>query len=231
MPRYKVCYIDGKKEISSRTIDTSNHEDAYKRYLEIDGLKNFPIKTYSFGDRTEMLWREHGEALHEAHKASTNEQVEKQFDLNVNQELGIKKKQFELSKLKGDQQIAKKESEISLILTKLDNVVATLGRIKIGITDAASLRSSEGITKKQGTFILILLLAGLGLHPLSQFSMPTKWEYIIAAPSDTSFENEMDRLGKKGWELVNARRASSSYSASYECILKRKVSVLNFGKK
>jgi hypothetical protein len=124
-----------------------------------------------------------------------------------------------------------KDDNISLILTKLDEVIATLGRIKIGITDAASLRSSEGITKKQGTFILILLLAGLGLHPLSQFSMPTKWEYMIAAPSDTSFQNEMDRLGKRGWELVNARKTSSSYSASYECILKRKVSVLNFGKK
>jgi hypothetical protein len=92
-------------------------------------------------------------------------------------------------------------------------------------------KPSEGITKKQGTYILILLLAGLGLHPLSQVSMPAKWEYMIAAPSDSSFENEMDRLGKKGWELINARRASSSYSESYECILKRKVSVLNFGKK
>ena len=112
MPRYKVCYIDGKKEISSRAIDTLNHKDAYKRYLEIDGVRNYPIKTYSFSDKTEMLWEEHN--------ASISEQAKKQFHSNVNQELGIKKKQFELSKLKGDQQIAKKEShEFGLIVEHL----------------------------------------------------------------------------------------------------------------
>jgi hypothetical protein len=85
MSRYTVCYIDGKKEISRRVIDASNHEEAYIQYLEIDGLRNYPIKTYSYGDQTEMLWREHGEA----HKASTNEQVVKQLDSKVNQEHGI----------------------------------------------------------------------------------------------------------------------------------------------
>jgi hypothetical protein len=108
MPRYKACYINGKKEISSRAIDTSNHKDAYKRYLEIDGVRNYPIKTYSFSDKTEMLWEEHN--------ASISEQA---------------KKQFELSKPKGDQQIAKKEShEFGLIVEHLQFSNKILGRIE-----------------------------------------------------------------------------------------------------
>ena len=123
MTRYKICYINGKTEKSRRAIDAESHQEAYKKYLEIDGVRNYPIKTYSFSDKTEMLWEEHN--------ASISEQAKKQFHSNVNQELGIKKKQFELSKPKGDQQIAKKEShEFDLVVEHLQFSNKILGRIE-----------------------------------------------------------------------------------------------------
>lgn len=48
------------------------------------------------------------------------------------------------------------------------------------------------------------------------------WDYKIAAPSDITFDLEMDELGKAGWEVVTCRRAMGSGSgAAYECIFKR----------
>ena len=115
MTRYKICYINGKTEKSTCSFDAESHQEAYKKYLEIDGVRNYPIKTYSFSDKTERLWEEH----------------DKQFDLNVNQELGIKKKQFELSKPKADQLIAKKEShEFDLVVEHLQFSNKILGRIE-----------------------------------------------------------------------------------------------------
>ena len=43
---------------------------------------------------------------------------------------------------------------------------------------------------------------------------------------DSRFKSRMNMLGKDGWELVTARRATSGYKNStvkYEVILKRKV--------
>ena len=50
-----------------------------------------------------------------------------------------------------------------------------------------------------------------------------EWEYKLESPYDALFEMEMAKLGKEGWELVFARRATSSAggSASYEMIFKR----------
>lgn len=51
----------------------------------------------------------------------------------------------------------------------------------------------------------------------------TEWEYRIESPSDVIFDLEMKQLGREGWELVFARRATSrnSDNASYEIIFKR----------
>ena len=53
----------------------------------------------------------------------------------------------------------------------------------------------------------------------------TKWEYKIEAPSDALFTIEMNILGKEGWEMISAKRATSSGggSASYEVILRRPI--------
>ncbi len=73
---------------------------------------------------------------------------------------------------------------------------------------------------------MIGLLAALLLAQLFGFtsmkSSTTQWEYTIESPSDTSFETALDHLGKQGWELVFARRATSEYGpARYEMIFKR----------
>lgn len=49
------------------------------------------------------------------------------------------------------------------------------------------------------------------------------WEYKIANPSDYTWDDEMKRYGDEGWELVAARRASSSLGTmGYEMIFKRR---------
>lgn len=52
-----------------------------------------------------------------------------------------------------------------------------------------------------------------------------QWEYTIESIPDLGFGTAMNNLGKQGWEMVFARRASSgaSYNAefSYEVIFKR----------
>jgi hypothetical protein len=49
----------------------------------------------------------------------------------------------------------------------------------------------------------------------------TSWEYVIDSPGDEVLEERLESLGKAGWELVSARRATDKYSASYEMIFKR----------
>lgn len=56
-----------------------------------------------------------------------------------------------------------------------------------------------------------------------------KWEYRIASPSDEDLQAQLRALGADGWEIVSARRATSSdgggrTAASYEMILKRPLS-------
>lgn len=85
------------------------------------------------------------------------------------------------------------------------------------------------ITRGQGNVIggllLMQLILALSLATRSfdgNFDVP-KWEYMIVAPSDTSFESDMRLWGTLGWEVVSARRATSSSVGDpmYELILKR----------
>ncbi len=55
--------------------------------------------------------------------------------------------------------------------------------------------------------------------------MSAKWEYTIKSVPDGSFDEEMNKMGLDGWDVVFARRASSGSSSSstfsYEMIFKR----------
>ena len=50
-----------------------------------------------------------------------------------------------------------------------------------------------------------------------------RWEYEVVAPSDYEIDRVLEQKGQDGWEIVSARRATSSVGggASYELILKR----------
>jgi hypothetical protein len=78
-----------------------------------------------------------------------------------------------------------------------------------------------------GIIVLLTIQVLLSVYSLAFGSKPAeqKWEYQIVALPDVLFDKQLNELGKDGWELVSARRASngSTYSPifSYEMILKR----------
>lgn len=83
-----------------------------------------------------------------------------------------------------------------------------------------------------GKMILWVLVGMFALQLWGTFGqvpkvMPTTWEYKITAVPDGNFSEEMNKLGKEGWELVTARRASDGLTGnptfSYEMILKRQI--------
>lgn len=58
------------------------------------------------------------------------------------------------------------------------------------------------------------------------FTARQQWEYTIESPSDLQLAERLLALGREGWEIVSARRATGmtatgSTEASYEMILKR----------
>jgi hypothetical protein len=75
--------------------------------------------------------------------------------------------------------------------------------------------------------ISLLLLAVVALLAYDRFgpARVEQWQYMIVAPEDLTFDQEMNQLGRDGWELVSARRATSgsgyTSTAAYEMILKR----------
>lgn len=82
---------------------------------------------------------------------------------------------------------------------------------------------AQGVTRIQGYAIIVILLAGLGVPFFGSLRPAPRWHYKIEALSDLTFEDDIKKLGDEGWELVFARRASSSLrdGMAYEMIFKR----------
>jgi len=72
-------------------------------------------------------------------------------------------------------------------------------------------------------YMLALIAVG-ALTGCSTAAVP-RWEYTIASPADEELAQRLKAMGAAGWEIVSARRATSSEgghtSASYEMIFKR----------
>jgi len=109
---------------------------------------------------------------------------------------------------------------------------------------------SNSMSKFQGTVLILLLCIGVAVlgwyvfEVSSRFddrlqagiarvdavnekiSAPIQWEYRIESVPDRSFDQRINAMGREGWELVFARRASdgADYSPtfSYEMIFKRR---------
>lgn len=68
------------------------------------------------------------------------------------------------------------------------------------------------------------LVSALSLLALAlEFTAPVRFEYRLATPSDLHFNEEMNALGREGWEVVSGRIMSvRDAEHSYELILKRR---------
>lgn len=85
------------------------------------------------------------------------------------------------------------------------------------MTDSTSGRSGS----VQRWFIILCLVALVAIQAFGAV-IPQRWEYTVESPADDKLIERMDALGALGWEVVSARRATSSDGpASYEMILKR----------
>jgi len=85
-------------------------------------------------------------------------------------------------------------------------------------------KDNKTISKKLSIIIFLLIVIFSLLATNFYPPQNTQFEYKLISPHDIVFEVEMNRMGKEGWEIVSARRATSKYSdAVYEVILKRAV--------
>ena len=103
----------------------------------------------------------------------------------------------------------------------------TLVNLKLEKMDVIQPESVKRINQNFQLNILILLIVlffgFFAWSSLSSKAKTVKWEYTIESIPDLEFESGMNKLGKQGWELVFARRASGETKSefSYEMIFKR----------
>ncbi|KQC11119.1 MAG: hypothetical protein APR54_11260 [Candidatus Cloacimonas sp. SDB] len=72
-------------------------------------------------------------------------------------------------------------------------------------------------------FLLMIIIAFCCFFTLKSLKNKVAWEYKLESTSDYAFDDEINEYGNDGWELLFARRATSSYSdgACYEMIFKQ----------
>ena len=117
------------------------------------------------------------------------------------------------------------ESEKTRVKTLMDAAVATKSNLQEEVSATIADAKANKIGKISLLLVAQLLFIGIiQLVSLAHSITPSKWEYRLETPSDYRFEDTMKDLGDEGWELVNARRATSKYKsgASYEMIFKKK---------
>lgn len=68
-------------------------------------------------------------------------------------------------------------------------------------------------------------IAGIFAFKTSEAVSEPRWEYMIVSVPDSMFNEQLNKLGASGWEMVFARRASDGNAPhptmSYEMIFKR----------
>ena len=108
-------------------------------------------------------------------------------------------------------------------------IVEAVGVANNNLKEGVGAAITDAKANKLGK-IFLLLVVQLLIIGIIQFASlmhsvtARKWDYRLVAPSDYLFEGTMKDLGNEGWELVNARRATSKHKngASYEMIFKKK---------
>ena len=117
------------------------------------------------------------------------------------------------------------ENEMPTAKAIVDAVGVANNNLKEGVSSAIADAKVNKLGKVTLLLSVQLLIIGIIQFVSLMHSVTArKWEYRLVTPSDYLFEATMKGLGNEGWELVNARRATSKHKngASYEMIFKKK---------
>ena len=114
----------------------------------------------------------------------------------------------------------------------MGSIVDEARRLNEGGSGASHLSSSASTPRPAvsltGVYLLLLVIAGLllalVLHVPAQGVVRPQWEYTLKDVPDADFTDQMNEMGKDGWDVVTARRASDGNDTptfSYEIVFKR----------
>lgn len=109
--------------------------------------------------------------------------------------------------------------------------IKCLIRYRAWVSREPTLLSQNQLLSKVVVLLSALLVANFlslfvlyKLLPQPEVAVVPTWEYCCESVRDESFDEEMNALGSKGWEMVSARRASNyADKMQYEMIFKRPV--------
>ena len=94
----------------------------------------------------------------------------------------------------------------------MDAVGVANNNLKEGVSTTIADAKANKLGKVTLLLVVQLLIIGIIQFASLMHSVTSrKWEYRLVTPSDYLFEATMKDLGNEGWELVNARRATSKH--------------------